>query len=233
MKTILIQGAMETEISVFLENLKPSSLERIGGYEFYFANYKNSRIIISQTQIGVINAAAATTIALLKFKPDIVINQGSAGAALEELNIGDILVGESAVYINDFKTYPKESGNGSNSLEWTPNEKRSYLVGATDWLLDIAKGFEDSGDCKFARLGTGDIYSRECDRINYMQDLFGHSSEDMETVVSYKICEDFGVDHIGFRIISNNELTFTSKDKSTYSEIQRFTLKFIDKLLEF
>lgn len=232
MKTILIQGAMETEISVFLENLSPHSMEKIGGYEFYFADYKGLQIIISLTQIGVINAAAATTIALLKFKPDIVINQGCAGSALEELKVGDILVGESSVYINNFRSEPRESGKGSNSLEWTPNEKRSYLIKASDWILDIAKEFEDSGECKFARLGTGDVFSRECDRINYMQDLFGHASEDMETVVSYKICEDFGVSHIGFRIISNNELTLESRDKSTHSEIQRFTLKFIDKLLD-
>lgn len=232
MKTILIQGAMDTEVSIFLEKLKPSSMQRIAGFEFYFADYKGVQVIISKTGIGIINASTATTIALLRFKPDIVINQGCAGSADKNIGVGQILVGGSAVYINDFKTPPKQDGYGSNSLEWSPTESRSYIVNATDWLLDKASYFEKLGRCLNARLGSGDLFSRECDRINYLHSLFGHSSEDMETVASYKICEDFGVSHIAFRIISNNELTLQPKDKSTYAEIQRFVMEFVDKLIE-
>lgn len=231
MKTILIQGAMESETSYLLEKFKPSAIESYAGFYFFIADYKDIKIIISQTKIGIINASEATAIGILKFKPDIVISQGSAGGARRDVFVGDIIIGESAVYINDFKTLVKAEGCGSNSLEWIPNEKRSYRINATDWLVEIAKEML-SDKIKVECLGSGDLFSRECDRINYLTGCFGHVSEDMETAASYKVCEDFGVPHIAFRVISNNELVGLPMDKTTHKIVQEFTINFIEKLLK-
>lgn len=231
MKTILIQGAMESEISYLIEYFKPTITEVFAGFEFFVADFKDIKIIISQTQIGIISASESTTIAVLKYKPDIVINQGCAGASREDLSVGDIVIGESAVYINDFKTLIRENGMGSNALEWIPNEKRSYKISATEWILSLAKNFEND-NIKIGCLGSGDLFSRECDRINYLRDCFGHYSEDMETVASYKVCQDFDIPHIAFRIISNNELLMTGKDKSTHQTIQKFTIDFVNYLIK-
>lgn len=231
MKTILIQGAMESEVSYLIEYFKPTISEVFAGFEFLIADFKETKIVISETKIGIINASIATTLGILKFKPDIVINQGCAGSAREELLVGDILIGSSSVYINDFKTNIKSKGEGSNALEWIPNPKRSYKVLATDWLLDSVKE-KAKEEMYFGCLGSGDLFSREWDRIDYLRECFGHDSEDMETLASYKVCEEFNIPHIGFRIISNNELLNTPKDKTTYKTIQEFTIDFVNFLIK-
>lgn len=229
MKTVLIQGAMDSEVTWLIEYYKPMEIETFGGFEFYIANYNGVRIIISQTKIGIINGTEATTIAILKFKPDVVINQGCAGSALIDLKVGDIIVGEKSVYINCYNTPIKQKGLGSDSLEWEAHPKRSYCIDSTDWLLDIAKTMD--GEPKFMTLGSGDLFSREYDRIVHLNETFNHACEDMETVACFKVCEDFGVSHIGFRIISNNEMLLVPKDKSTCRVIQEWTARFLDKLI--
>lgn len=231
MKTILIQGAMESEISYLIDFFKPNISETQAGFGFLIADYKNAKIIISLTQKGIINASEATTIGILKYRPDILINQGCAGSSREDLVVGDILIGETSVYINDFRSEKRAEGEGSNSLEWTPNPKRSYRILASDWLLDIAKEMSN-GDAFVSCLGSGDLFSRENDRISYLRECFSHDSEDMETVAVYKICEDFNIPHISFRIISNNELLSMPTNKSTYVKVQEFTVKFIEYLLK-
>lgn len=230
MKTILIQGAMPTEVCFLIDYYHPHTKETIAGFDFYIASYKNTKIIISQTQIGIIDATQSTTIGLQKYHSDIVINQGCAGGATLDIKIGDVVVGISAVYINAFNTLVRPKSAGSNALEWLPRTHRPIVVGATKTLIDLAADFFGSKvayDC----LGSGDMFNRETDRINYLHSCFGHVCEDMETAAVYKVCEDFGVDHIALRIISNNELSFTPKDKTTHTKIQEITTKFVDYLI--
>lgn len=232
MKTILIQGAMEREYIEFVNFYKPQKTETFGGFKFFIAIYKGVKIVISETQIGIINASTATTIGILKYKPDIVICQGSSGAALEELNRGEIIITDSVVYINNFRQPLKNKGEGSNSLDWQPNPKRSYDIETSKNLLALAKEMNKTGyRCRLAKIGSGDIFSREHDRINHLQKTFGHVAEDMETVASYKICDDFQVEHISFRIISNNEINGQEFDKSNAKDVQKFTIDFIVKLI--
>ena len=232
MKTILIQGALEREYNEFVNFYKPYKTETVGGFKFFIAKYKHVKIIISETQIGIINASAATSIGILRYKPDVVVCQGTSGSALEDLNQGEIIVADSVAYINCFKQTTKNKGEGSNSLEWKPNQKRSYVINTSEELLNIAKEMTDSDyRYKIARLGSGDIFTKEYDRIKFLQNTFGHVAEDMEAAASYKICNDFNVKHISFRVVSNNELVGQEFDEIFAKEVQFFTIKFIDKLI--
>lgn len=220
---------MPTETSFLIDFYKPSKKETIAGYDFYVSQYKGVKIIISQTQIGIICATQATTIGIQKYHPDMVINQGCAGGAIVDAEVGKIVAGKSAIYINAFVTPVKCENDNSYSLEWQPHPARSIQVDASAWLLEKTREFDLDIDC--VCLGSGDMFNRETDRINYLHQCFNHYCEDMETVASYKVCQDFGVDHIAFRIMSNNELLFTPKDKSTHITIQKYTTSFVDWLL--
>lgn len=232
MKTILIQGAMDCEIDELIEFYKPKQTKTIGGFKFWICENQDSKIIISKTDVGIINATTATTIAVLKFKPDIVINQGCAGSAIKDINPGKIIVGESAIYINHFNTPLTEKGGKSDSLKWPPNTKRSYKIQSSEHLVELAKQLENSETFHFGILGSGDIYNREYDRICHLQNLFGHMCEDMESIAVFKVCENFGVDRIGFRVISNNELNKTDLDKSTTKISQKLAIDFVDLFLK-
>jgi adenosylhomocysteine nucleosidase len=225
---ILIQGATPDEIDKFLEYYNPTKQTKIASYEFYETEYNGHTIIIALTEKGIINATIATTIAALNFKPDLLINQGCAGAHIPELKLGDIIVGECSKYINDFKTQPKAVGEGSSSLTWTPHKSRSYATPTTSKYVEIAKQVTSSHDIYFGALASADTFSRECDRINYLHSCFNHLSEDMESAATMKVCEEFNIDRIAFRIISNNELTLIPFDETTRQDMQQFVIDFVD-----
>jgi hypothetical protein len=167
---------------------------------------------------------------ILKVNPDLIINQGCAGGHVSKLKLGDIVIGESSKYINDFKTPIKQIGEGSNSLTWTPHTSRSYVSHSTPKYVDIAKQVKTSQQIYLGTLGSADTHSRECDRINYLHSLFDHLCEDMESAAAMKACSEFNVDRIAFRIISNNDLTSIQFDKSPLKLIQQFVIDFINLL---
>ena len=170
-------------------------------------------------------------LALTEFNIDIVINQGCAGAHREELIVGDIVIGEKAVYINDFKSICNKKGEGSNSLDWQANIKRSYEIYSTKKLVDAAKKLNYGKKLFVGTLGSGDLLSREYDRIKYLNTIFHQDCEDMETVAAFKVCETFGVNRLGIRIISNNELLEQVLDKSQCLVLQKFIIELVEKII--
>ena len=62
--------------------------------------------MISRTEIGAINAAAATALGVERFQPAAVINQGNAGASNPDLALGDIVIGEKTTDYGAFLVMP-------------------------------------------------------------------------------------------------------------------------------
>lgn len=234
MKTIIVQGAMHTEIEQLLYTLPPANKVVHHGYVFYETAISNTRVIISQTEMGIMNASVCTMIAIQKYHPDLIINQGTAGAHLKELKVGDIIIGEEAVYINSTRSPAKCEGQGSNALEWRPSKSHSILIKADRNLLQRAKSIPYKGNLLQGRLGTGDIFSKEVDRINLLHSQLGEVSEDMESIATYKACQAMDVPVIGIRVISNNEITGNSdvegQFKVSQTLLQRFIFDYITDL---
>lgn len=228
--TIVIQGAMDCELDELIEYFKPNAVKTVAGYNFYSSSYNGNEIILSKTGVGMINASVATTICINEFKPSLVINQGCAGGHTPEMKNGDLIIGEKSVYINNFYTNPKKVGEGSDSLDWYPC-KRSYVVECTPKYVDLAKGIAFVDKKYIGILGSGDIFSKEIDRINFLHGLFGELSEDMESVAALKVCELFNVDRLALRIISNNEITHEAFDYGVCKILQKFVIMFIDKII--
>ena len=229
---ILLRGAMEEEIDIFCNYFEVSRVETIFEYKFFISEYKGNTIIISLTKEGIINTTIATMLAIEKFNPDVVVNQGCAGAHLKDLEIGDVIIGRKSVYINDFKTPYKSEKMGSSSLEWLPNKKRSFEVFSSEELIQLAESIRYKKGSRLGVLGSGDLHSKEYDRIVYLNKLFGEDCEDIESVASLKVCEMFNVKKIAMRIISNNNLKSEVFDKSTCTEMQKYVINLIDLLIE-
>lgn len=237
MKTILIQGAIPGEIESYLNFYKNLKQQKVDGFDFWVGKYKDVQIVISLTDIGVMNATESTVIAAYEFKPDVVINQGTCGGHLNSLKVGDLIVAEDAVYMNKFRSPAKKEGEGSNALEWVPVLKGCFRVKATDWLVELAKSVTKGENVYFGTIGTGDMFSQEIDRIKHLRELFGEICEDMETLASYKVCENFNIPHIAIRVISNNETVKglgTRRDNMNViiPKITNFITTYIDEIIK-
>ena len=228
---ILVQGAMEEEVNVLCDYFSPHLKETIHGFDYFICEHKSHKIVISLTKSGIINATISTVLGVKEFAPDIVINQGCAGGHTSELHQGDIVIGEKVVYMNDFKTTPKAKGEGSSSLDWYPNPKRSYESFSSKRLLEIAKKVSSTAKVNVGILGSGDMHTKEVDRIEYLRSLFHQDCEDMESIAAMKVCDTFNVEKIALRVISNNELINEIFDKTYCKGMQEFVISMIELLI--
>ena len=232
-KVILIQGAMDTEIKYYLSILEKRKDINIAGYEFYQGTINNIEVILSKTEVGEISCATATTIAVTQFKPDIIINQGIAGAHTDKIHIGDIIIGKECKNINTYLMPAKKMGEGSNPFEWNVIDKTRNTKQANQKLVKIISQelkTKSKKNIHVGILGSGDIFSKEVDRIIWLNNTFGNLSEDMESIGCYAVCSKFNIPCIGIRIISNNEITMEEYDRTQAIELQKELVEVLEKL---
>lgn len=233
-KVILIQGALDIEIKYLVSKLKNIKTYNIAGYEFYEGKINDIKVIISKTLVGTINSTIATTIGIINFHPNIVINQGIAGAHRTDLHTGDIVIGEKCCNINAYKMPIKAKGEGANPFEWVPNKRAKDVQIADIKLVNIIEEELKANSSKKiykGTLGSGDIHNREIDRIVWLNNIFKNCSEDMESIGTYSACSKFNIPCVGIRIISNNDILFEKLDKTKATELQIILIDILNDLI--
>ena len=238
-KPILVQGAMEDEVAFIKEKMDKIEEINLYGYTFYKGEIDGYPIILSKTKVGLMNVTAASVIAIIKFSPCMIINQGVAGGITKEVHKGDFIIGESSININSFQTPYKEENEGSNSLEW---ELKTFKEGIDELvvletkkdLLDlvIKEAKKQNISYKIGRIGSGDVWNAEKDRLLWLCQNYNVLCEDMETIGTYQIGQNFNIPTIGIRILSDNLLLGEDYDKSVGKEGQKFVYTFIKELIK-
>src|SRR5262245_24143223 len=109
---IVVQGALDSELQPLLAALEGKDQIQIAAWTFWSGRIGAKRVVVSRTEVGPINAVAATTLAVVNFKPKLIINQGMAGANDPELKVFDIVVGEATVDYGAFRSSPADAGQG-------------------------------------------------------------------------------------------------------------------------
>ena len=238
-KPVLLQGAMNEEVSLFLERIGQFSERTVDGFPFWEGEYRSVPVIVSRTYMGKVNAALATVLAIKTFSPGLVINQGTAGAHKEKFNVGDIIVGSR--YINYDSTRSVSAKGSGDGYSWLNKRLKLELYDGRQWtdcagifanqkLVDIASGLKNTGGNVFAgTVATGDGFSREHDAIRDMSAAFGSDCEEMETFAAAQVCQHYSVPFIGVRVISNNELRGIPFDEDSCGICQDFCLNLTEK----
>ncbi len=78
-KPILIIAAMDVEFDLLKDKLQNLKISKINKYDFYEGTIENYPVVICNCLIMSINAAIATTLAIQKYDPLVIINEGTAG----------------------------------------------------------------------------------------------------------------------------------------------------------
>lgn len=239
-RPILLQGAMEIEINYFKEIITDLEEIKIHRYEFFKGNFEGYPIIISKTKVGLIEASLSTFIGIISFNPIIVINQGTAGACSKNLHTGDIVIGKKCININSFITNAKKEKQGLEPLEWelvTFKEGKDELIeySSNENLNNIVQKCKEkytSGKIVSGTIGSGDVWDKEVDRIEWLNKKYNVFCEDMETISTYTVCKKFDIPVIGIRVISDNEILKESFDSSVTLELQKFILEICKELIK-
>src|SRR5262245_7924449 len=126
---IVVQGALDSELQPLLAALEEKEQVQIAAWTFWKGRIGSKRVVVSRTEVGPINAVAATTLAIVNFKPKIIINQGTAGASDPELKVFDIVVGDATVDFGAFRSSHADAGQGIDMSRWTPIYHRLRIDG--------------------------------------------------------------------------------------------------------
>jgi adenosylhomocysteine nucleosidase len=239
-RPLLIQGALTMETSRLVAAISDVKIETVGGWTFWRGTLNGYPIIISRTRMGGVNAAAATALAIERYNPAAIINQGTAGGHDAKLEVGDIVIGASAVSIAAFKTPRRAAGKGSSPLDWVPTD-----VSGTDEDLHEGKPMRIRGDSMLlatARrvrqmspklrvtegvIASSDVWNEEIDRVSRLHSQFGTSVEEMETAPVAQIARSFKIPFIGIRVVTANVTNGGAYDAKTSDACQDFVLQVV------
>ncbi len=232
---IVIQGALDSELDLLLNAFTVLHTRRIGAFEFYECLYKGRPIVLSKTKIGEICSATATTLAIQAYHPALILNQGTAGALVDWLDTGDIVIGKRVCYLSDFSTDAMRDAEPINP--WKSDAYRScdgdiVSYDADPNLLQTIRSICGTlaQEVHLDVIGSGDVWTRDPQRIHELNRHYGAVCECMECAGAYLSANSLHTPIVSIRAISNNELKSQAYDQASGVLAQKFILNLLDQL---
>lgn len=238
---LVLQGAIDSELEPFLKVLQHKREIRIGAWTFWTGHIGKKSVVISRTEQGPINAAASTTIAIERFHPRAIINQGTAGAHNRKLKLYDVVVGEFTTDYSGIRTDHADEGKGTSLSRWRikPHLLRVDNHAVTEFfrfpsaphLVDAALQIQNPHGRVFrANIGSAYQFHREVDTIAWFHKVFGTDSEDMESAYAAGVATGYGTPFVAIRMISDLEWDHPQFEKIAGQYCAEFVLKFVQSL---
>jgi len=235
---------MTIEVHQLVAHLDHATEERIAGWVFWRGTVDGYPVVVEKTQKGVAAAAAGTAIALEKYHPAAIINQGTAGGHDPALHNYDIVIGTTAVSIGAWRSQFREAGKGSNPLDWRPmdltaadgtasndpNARHVATFKADTGLVAAAEASRSSytrGRVVQGTIGSSDMWNDELDLIAKYHAEYGTTVEEMETAPAAQVAKEYGTPFLGIRIISDNVTNGDAYEPKTADACGEFVFQVI------
>lgn len=201
-----IIGAMENEISLLRKLMESPVINKIGEFEFIKGKLEGHNVILLRCGIGKVAAAVGCALLINNFKPDFVINTGSAGGIDSALHFGDVIISTGLLYHDvDVTAFRYAPGK-------LPGQPQIFLV---DDIL-IARAERAVGDLKnenilpaglnYCRglIATGDTFMHKPESIAELHHKFPNvSAVEMEGAAIAHCCRLLSVPVLVIRALSD------------------------------
>ncbi|MCE9950552.1 5'-methylthioadenosine/S-adenosylhomocysteine nucleosidase [Aeromonas allosaccharophila] len=242
---ILIQGAMDVEVDTMVSALQEKQALTIGAWTFWQGTLAGYPMVISRTEVGLANAAAATTLAIERFKPRLIINQGTSGGHDPALHRGDIVIATRSFNMGAYRSDFTPADQGIDPRKWHNFEvtmrlrengklvEHSSFAGDPE-LVGRALGMADRyqhGRVVAGIIGTADEWNRQVARINWLHQTYNTAAEEMETSSAALVAEAYKVPFVGIRVLSNTNLHGEEFDPQTAIHCQQFVIDYTKALI--
>ncbi|OIK17038.1 5'-methylthioadenosine/S-adenosylhomocysteine nucleosidase [Bacillus sp. MUM 116] len=196
---IAIIGAMEEEVTLLRDNIDGRSQETVAGCEFTFGQMNGTDVILLRSGIGKVNAAMSTTILLEKYKPDYIINTGSAGGFNPSLNVGDAVISTEVRHHDvDVTAFGYEYGQ-------VPQLPAAFT--ADQKLIEVAENAAkelDNFQIVKGVIATGDSFMEDPARVEFVRSKFDDlQAVEMEAAAIAQVAHQFGVPFVIIRSLSD------------------------------
>ncbi|MGM0837966.1 MAG: 5'-methylthioadenosine/S-adenosylhomocysteine nucleosidase [Bacillota bacterium] len=247
-RPIMVQGPMPIEAEKFADRLENVKEEKSGSFVFYIGTLDNYPVIVAKTGKGMENTAAATAVAIERYNPIAIINQGTSGGHDPDLNVFDIVLGERTTNLGSLKTADKDENQGIDPTVWKPMdlmasegsagedpnaEKIRYYEGDKE-LLAAANAVIDTykeGKIVQGTIGSADVWNNEVDRIKWFHEKYGTSVEEMEGAAAAQIAGAYDIAFLGIRVLSNNKVNGGKYNPETAAANQGYVYEVVKEYI--
>ena len=149
-----IIGAMQEEVETLLTLMENKKELRKAGSVFYEGILEGLNVVIVQCGVGKVNAAMCTQVLCDLFDVTHIVNTGIAGSLCADLDIGDLVVSEDAMY-HDVDAvhfgYPYGKVPGMDTTEFPADKTMiGYAFAAAEAV--------NPGHTKIGRVASGDQF---------------------------------------------------------------------------
>ena len=91
-------GAMQVEVEILLSEMEEKTSRTIAGSVFYEGKLEGLEVVVVQCGVGKVNAALCAQILCDQYGVTHLVNTGIAGSLCADLDIGDLVVSQDAMY---------------------------------------------------------------------------------------------------------------------------------------
>ena len=196
---IAVIGAMEQEVEQLRATLENTKTETIANSEYTTGTYKGKEVVLVKSGIGKVNAAMTTTILLHTFKPDVVINTGSAGGYDTALEVGAVVISDEVRHHDvDATIFGYEMGQ-------VPQMPPAYK--ADMQLMEAAReAVTELGEHQYGigLICSGDSFMNDPVRVEKVRGYFPQmKAVEMEAAAVAQVCHQFDTPFVVIRALSD------------------------------
>ena len=195
-----IIGAMQVETELLIRRMENRNIIEKAGRTFYEGQLSGTDCVVVTCGVGKVNAAICAQILADCFDIGCLINTGIAGSLNNEINIGDIVISEKAVYhdmdaVNFGYAYGEIPSMGMKEFCSDPAlmKMAEEAVREADPNIGVFRGI----------IATGDQFIREKDRKEWIRETFGADCTEMEGTAIAHTAWTNGIPFVIVRAISD------------------------------
>ena len=154
MKKLGIIGAMSVEVETLKSEMKNLTVTKKAGMEFYDGTLEDLPVVVVQCGVGKVNAAMCAQVLCDCFDVTHLVNTGIAGSLCAELDIGDLVISDDAMYHDfDAQNFGYEMGEvpGMGVLTFAADPEMIRYA-------EIAAETVNPGHSRIGRVASGDLF---------------------------------------------------------------------------
>lgn len=226
---IAILGAMPEEVTPLLETLKEYQSIEYANNTYYLAKYKNHELIIAYSKIGKVNSTLSAAIVIEKFKAELLLFTGVAGAFNPSLEIGDL------IYATKLAQYDLDITAFGHPLGYVPGNE--IFIKTDDKLNNLAIGVAKELGVKLQSgiIATGDEFICDENKKAKIREIFGADACEMEGASVALVCDALKIPCLILRSMSDKagekaEFDFDEFVEKSAKISANFVLKICEKL---
>lgn len=229
MKKLGIIGAMSVEVQTLKEAMDELQITTHAGMEFYEGKLEGLDAVVVQCGVGKVNAALCVQVLCDCYGVTHVVNTGVAGSLCADLDIGDLVISDDAMY-HDFNCSPINPAYAIGQVPGLP--VRSFKADET--LIKMALSAAEAvnpGHVRIGRVASGDQFvCRKDHKRQIIEDTAALCTEMEGTAIAHAAWRN-EVPFVVIRAISDKADDSAEMDYPTFENIAAHRCAAVTRIL--